>query len=428
MLFRSTLLVLGLLLQAAPCSAFAPLPQQRVDRVEGWSGDLDFWLAAAAREHYVWRGKELPEELLARADWLHEQIPDLSDQRVLIEFERLAALLGDGHTVVRQFSDRFETTALPLRFYVFSDGLFVIDAEAGFEQWIGSQVLSIGATSADVLLKRVADYVSKDNVYTTRWVGPRFLRLTGTLEAIADGIDPAAVRVTLRAPGAEPAVEVFTPRREEPSAATPKLAPSRLPDAPPPPLYLQDVPRSYWFRAVDDHTVYAQCNQFVNDADGTLADFAGRLARALEEHPPARLVVDVRHNNGGDGTLLTPLVYALRDYDARPQTELVVLMGRNTFSAAQIFLARVDSETQALFAGEPSSSSPNFVGEEHALRLPWCGASANFSNRYHETIPGDARAFIPADLPLELSSQDYFANRDPLLELVLSRPLAGAGR
>jgi len=65
-------------------------------------------------------------------------------------------------------------------------------------------------------------------------------------------------------------------------------------------------------------------------------------------------------------------------------------------------------------------------GHTHAVRLPWCDASANFSNRYHESIPGDARAFIPADLPLELSSEDDFANRDPLLELVLARPLESA--
>jgi hypothetical protein len=393
------------------------------DRIEGWRGDLDSWLAAVAREHYVWRGKELPEELLARADWLIEELPGLSDQRVLAELERLAALLGDGHTTVRQFASRFETTALPLRFYVFSDGLFVIDAHAGFERWIGSQVLAIGATPTDALLERIAAYISLDNVHGVRWGAPRFLRLTGMLEAVAEGIDPTGIRVTLRPPGSEPSEVELAPVVEPPLDSTPKLMPSRLPDAPPPPLYLRDVPRSHWLERLDERTVYAQCNQFVNDEGAALADFAARLRQALEEHAPARLVFDVRHNNGGDGSLLTPLVYALRDYDARPGTELVVLMGRNTFSAAQIFLARVERETEALFAGEPSSSSPNFVGESNSVALPWSGASANISNRYHETIPGDSREFIPADIPLELSSSDYFANRDPLLEQVLARPL-----
>jgi hypothetical protein len=415
------------LAQALLPTSIVASPVRAQDRVEGWISDLDFWLEAVGREHLVWRGKELPEELLARADWLHEEIPRLSDQRVLAELERLAALLGDGHTVVRQHATRFETTALPLRFYIFSDGLFVIDAHPGFEGWIGSEVLAIGATPAAELLERLSAYISRDNEHGTRWSGPRFLRLTGMLEAVADGIDPGRIRVTLRAPGAKPTEVDFTPVPDPPVDTTPKLIPSRLPGAPPAPLYLQDVPRSHWFRALDERTVYAQCNQFVNEPDATLPDFAARLGEALVEQAPARLIVDVRHNNGGDGSLLTPLVHVLRDFDARPGTELVVLMGRNTFSAAQIFLARVDRETGALFAGEPSSSSPNFVGESNSVLLPWSGASANLSNRIHETSPGDTRTFIPADIPLELSSADYFANRDPLLEKVLARPPDAAG-
>lgn len=395
-------------------------PQERVD---GWSADLDHWLAAVEREHYVYRGKELPEALLARADWLREAIPRLSDQRILLELQRLAALVGDGHTNVRPFATRFETTALPLRFYFFADGLFVIDAHPGFERWIGSQVLAIGATGADVFLARLADYVSRDNVYTTRWTGPTLLRLTGTLEAIAEGIEPARIPVTLRTPAGEETQVVFTPAREEPSPGTPKLGPSRVPGAPPPPLYLQDVARAHWFRALDERTLYVQFNQVVDAPGQTLAEFAARLASAIAEHGPARLVLDVRHNNGGDATLLGPLMRTLREFErGRPGAELVVLMGRNTFSAAQIFLAQVDRDTQAVFAGEPSSSRPNFVGEENQVRLPWSGGSGSISNRYHETIPGDARAFIAPDLAFELSSADYFANRDPLLELVLARP------
>jgi hypothetical protein len=54
--------------------------------------------------------------------------------------------------------------------------------------------------------------------------------------------------------------------------------------------------------------------------------------------------------------------------------------------------------------------------------LPWSGAMGSISNRYHENAPGDARAWIEPDVALELTSADYFANRDPLL----ARVLAGA--
>jgi hypothetical protein len=167
--------------------------------------------------------------------------------------------------------------------------------------------------------------------------------------------------------------------------------------------------------------LYVQFNQVLDAPDESLAGFAGRLATALRDAPPELLVFDVRHNNGGDATLLDPLVAALREHEAHlPGGRLVVLTGPQTFSAAQIFIARVDHATGATFAGEPSSSRPNFVGEDNRVELPWSGLHVSLSNRYHETIPGDARAWIEPQLRVELGSRDYFANRDPILDAVLA--------
>lgn len=80
----------------------------------------------------------------------------------------------------------------------------------------------------------------------------------------------------------------------------------------------------------------------------------------------------------------------------------------------------MNRDTKAIFAGEPSSSKPNFVGEENEIIFPWSGASGSISNRYHETIPGDQRVWIEPQIKVELSSRDYFSNRDVVLEKVLS--------
>jgi hypothetical protein len=52
--------------------------------------------------------------------------------------------------------------------------------------------------------------------------------------------------------------------------------------------------------------------------------------------------------------------------------------------------------------------------------LPWSGAIGSISDEYHESIPGDKREWIAPEIPYVLSSADYFANRDPLLEKVLA--------
>jgi hypothetical protein len=129
--------------------------------------------------------------------------------------------------------------------------------------------------------------------------------------------------------------------------------------------------------------------------------------------------VDVRHNNGGNAELLHPLIAALQKFSDNGG-RLTVISGRNTFSAAQIFLARAEHEARAVVVGEPSSSKPNFVGEENGVVLPWSGAIASISNRYHETIPGDTRSWIAPKREFRLGSVDYFRNHDPVLAALLA--------
>jgi hypothetical protein len=154
----------------------------------------------------------------------------------------------------------------------------------------------------------------------------------------------------------------------------------------------------------------------------SLRAFARRLEARLKDAPPRLLIVDVRHNNGGNAGLLPPLVAVLKSLEASyPGAKLVIITGRNTFSAAQIFVSQINRATRAVFAGESSSSKPNFVGEENEIVLPWSGAMGSISNRYHESIPGDTRTSIEPTIKVQLSSRLYFANRDPVLEEILVR-------
>jgi hypothetical protein len=82
-------------------------------------------------------------------------------------------------------------------------------------------------------------------------------------------------------------------------------------------------------------------------------------------------------------------------------------------------MARAEHEAHARIVGEPSSSKPNFVGEENEVILPWSGAYTSISNLYHETVPGDRRQWIEPNPRIALRSADYFANRDPVLERLL---------
>src|SRR6185436_20624749 len=139
--------------------------------------------------------------------------------------------------------------------------------------------------------------------------------------------------------------------------------------APPAPLYLRRAGEAYWFEALSEpKTLYAQFNQVADAPGETLAAFALRLRRAVDEQGTHNLIVDVRHNTGGNAALLTPLL------------------------------------------------RPNFIGEDTIFVLPSSGLVGSISSRYHQSDPTDFRYWIAPDVPVPLCADAYFSNRDPALE------------
>ncbi|HMH35092.1 MAG TPA: hypothetical protein VK543_18780, partial [Puia sp.] len=266
-------------------------------------------------------------------------------------------------------------------------------------------------------------YIHQDNEYTVKWFAPSILRFRGIYELY--GLTPGAADISmdlvdLNKNNITQKIS-FTPANN--FHGIPKLFPSRLAGGSPVPLYLLHVEDNFWFTHLTDHKqIYFQFNQVEDKENETLASFGKRMDSILQTEKPTLLIIDVRHNNGGNLDLLAPLINALKHFEhENPASKMVIITGRNTFSAAQVFISLMNRDTHALFAGEPSSSSPNFVGEGNYILLPWSGAMGSISNKYHESIPGDNRKWIAPDFPVLLSSQAYFKNQDPVMEFILKK-------
>lgn len=387
-------------------------------RVTNWENDMEFWLAEVKKQHYVYRTAALPAEFEQQFQKVKANLKVFSDQRILIELLGLSAMLGDGHTYVLPWgAEAVEAKALPLRFYLFADGLFVIDALAGYEEWVGKKVIQFGTISTDDIMKRVSRFISRDNDQGVNWIGPFMLSLEGMLQAL-EVSGNGTYSLTFDQDG-QKITKTFPVVTFQPVRGIPKLIPSKIKTSSTP-LYLQNVGQLYWMKSLQNgRTVYIQFNQVANDQHESLAQFAKRLDDSIKFLLPEKLIIDVRHNNGGSYELADPLLDILQKFKASTSTNLYILTGRNTFSAAQIFISKAERMLNPIFAGEMSSSKPNFVGEENGIQLPNSKAICSISNRYHETIPGDTRQGIEPKIKILLTSKDYFSGRDPVLEEVL---------
>jgi tetratricopeptide (TPR) repeat protein len=390
---------------------------RELSRDAGWRYDLAFMLAEIQRVHVRFRTEALPAGFEAEARALDQAIPRLTDVEVLLGMQRLMARLGDGHSVLYPFGERVTLPAVPVRMYHFDDGWFVVETPDSLRAWIGRRVVAMGGVPVDTIARRLVPLLSLDNPMGVDWIGPLYLQLGDLVAALGGTKDPKRIRLTL---------EDSSRRRTDVTIATagplhpqpPKLGPA---PGGAPPIWLRDVGRPFWFAPLPaPRALYVQFNQ-VADADSeSLEDWALRLRGVLARDSIRDLVVDVRHNNGGNGDLLGELQRTLVWFTAGDSgRRLFVLAGRGTFSAAQTFINQLDHDAHAIFAGEPSSSRPDFPGEETALRLPWSGVHGSISSRWHMVDGADTRTWIAPAIPVRLTAKDYFANRDPALDAVL---------
>jgi hypothetical protein len=201
-----------------------------------------------------------------------------------------------------------------------------------------------------------------------------------------------------------------------------RLIPSQLEGAAPPPLHLKQVDKTFWFEHFPEYeAVYVQFNQVANGPDESIEAFALRLQKFLVAYPDVQnLIMDVRHNSGGNTYLTIPLLRTLIFFETSREGRLFTIIGRNTFSACQNFATEIDRLTNSVLVGEPTGSSPNSIGESTNVQLPYSRVGAGISTRNWQTSwPRDRRAWIAPDVPTELSSADYFANRDPAFAAIM---------
>ena len=88
---------------------------------------------------------------------LNARIPQLQRHEIIVEMMRLEAMIGDGHTNINPARDaKIGFRTLPVKFYLFSDGLFIRSATKSYASLAGKQVISFDDTPAEEAFKRVS--------------------------------------------------------------------------------------------------------------------------------------------------------------------------------------------------------------------------------------------------------------------------------
>jgi hypothetical protein len=396
---------------------------RKLSRDEGWRFDLDLLVREATRTHYAPYGKTPRPVFEAEVRKLREGIPRLTDNQITVGFMKLLCLLGDGHTGIRSPEGRPGSGGwVPLQFYAFAEGLFITRTDARHADLVGARVLRVGTHTPEEVLRALDPVVRQDNSMGLLWMGPVYMQRPLVLNGLGLIPDGKSLPLTVRdARGKEREVRLAADADDPGPMHFPAPADAKGPV----PLYLRHPERPYWFEYLrDEKVVYCQYNQVFDEGQKeTIAAFCKRLFAFIDGHDVDKLVLDLRWNGGGNNFLNQPLIHGLIRCDKvnRPG-RLFVVVGRNTFSAAVCCVGHIDRNTEAVFVGEPTGSSPNFIGESAVFfTLPYSKLRASVSDLYWQnTVAMDYRTWIAPQIYTPPTFAAFRANRDPAMEAILA--------
>jgi len=154
-----------------------------------------------------------------------------------------------------------------------------------------------------------------------------------------------------------------------------------------------------------------------------LAAKARAMFALVDAARPAKLIIDVRDNDGGDNTVgyftLIKPIKARPDLDARGR--LYVLVGPLTFSAAMNNAAQFQDETRAILAGQTIGERPNSYQEPRQFRLPNSHLVVRASTLWYAFRKNGPNVVAP-EKEIVPTWDEVKSGRDPVLEWVLAQP------
>jgi hypothetical protein len=408
-----------LFLTLCACASSLPtVPAPSPDEGGRRQQELDWLVSALERRHPDMHSVTPPARFEEEVADLRRELPAATPQAAFVGLLRILALVGDSHTRLQDYAP-VEERVLPVLLGAWPEGWWVIAVQPDRSDLFGSRLLAIEGRPVEECAAVLAPLVPHENAIVLRQGVARLLGLPQVLAEVGLADDPERVGVTLRDPsGAERELVLDSIARADQQAWA-AFAPQGWTN----PLYRTRMAEPWWWTELAEAGVlYFQYNRCAQTPEAPFVVMAAEILERLDRGDLQRLVIDLRHNGGGDSGVLEPLIAGLsKRRQWRGAQRIVVLMGNSTYSSAQMNALVLRRDLGARLVGEPSAQKPNSFGEVRAFRLPFSGLEVGCSTRTYRLVDGDPPTFDP-DVLVPTAFEDVYRGRDPVLDWVLAHP------
>lgn len=185
------------------------------------------------------------------------------------------------------------------------------------------------------------------------------------------------------------------------------------------PPYIRNNIDTYYGEYYDDeNTLYILYNACKDDPTQPFSQFVEEQYSSFKEETIDNVIVDLRNNSGGDSRVIKPLYSLLKK--ELSQSKLYVIIGASTFSSGLMNAIELSKKYDGILIGSPTGGKPNHYGEVKVTELP-SGNRISWSTNYFTMIPGDDSDALYPDIPVYVTSEDFFELEDPVLETIFQQ-------
>ena len=361
-----------------------------------------------------------------------KKIGTMSDLQMQVEMVKLVAMFRVGHTMVRQRAGRGDNLQswvhhVPVRFSIFSDGLFIKSAHENYREIVGGEVVKIANTDVKEVMEKFKSIVSFENEQGFKSMLPFYFNVPEFHYALGIIKDPSFIPLTYRKNGKLQTVELKSQQMAIAAAHGNNQDNSKWIDAftgKETPLWLKNNDRLRYFEYLPaSKTMYVRHSGVQNEpGTETIEQFFNKVFRFVDSADVDKFILDIRMNGGGNNYLNKPVITGLiQSKKINRKGHLFVITGKATFSAAQNLTNENEKYTEVILAGEPTSENVNFYGDTRTEILPNSELNVNLSWLWWQNHdPRDKRQWTAPQLAAEMSFDDYVSGRDPVMEVIMN--------
>jgi len=371
-------------------SRFKAYYDKPVNRKEAWIQDLNHF-----QNNFYKVCKSFPSDSIIYSnriiDSIKQNIDSLSDSKIQLLISKCVSMADDGHTSMHFGNYR----RIPLRLYLFDDGLYVIKAKKGYEKYLGYKVNRICDKPINDLIKLVDYYVSGNQSWITYkssylLTSPDFFEaanVSNTSDSIryefVSDLDTIIKYIAV--------IENVDWSDEYDSWRD--LAPSNktimdttgwrhiLTNDNNIPLYLSQPNIPGFVEYIDSlNTLYIQIN-----TSTSIKGLIKTVVNSNNSQNVQNLIVDLRFNGGGNYMQLASFTKIIPKI-FKGNGKIYIITGTGTFSAGICIAARLKyySKDKAIIVGQTMGDELHFWAEGKQFYLPNSKIRARAANGLHD--------------------------------------------